>query len=94
MREFLIFGLRKLRLWLREEANFSLILSFVLGSLYSSGKEGRREGKRKLGFEGFKKIKVWNLYIWNSCMEFMYEILVWNSYMEYLYGNYHKYLIV
>ena len=24
----------------------------------SRGKEGRREGKRKLGFEGFKNIKV------------------------------------
>ena len=35
-----------------------------LGFLCSSRKEGRREGKRKLGFEGFKKIKVWNF-----CME-------------------------
>ena len=60
MREFLIFGLKKLGLQLRERANFGLILSFVLGSLCSSGKEGRREGKRKLGFEGFKNIKIWN----------------------------------
>ena len=29
-REFLIVGLRKLGLWLREGANFSLILSFIL----------------------------------------------------------------
>ena len=32
--------------------------SSFLGFPCSSGKEGRREGKRKLGFEGFKKIKV------------------------------------
>ena len=59
MREFLIFGLRKLGLWLREGANFGLILSFVLGSLCSSGKKERSERKRKLGFEGFKKLRVW-----------------------------------
>ena len=63
MRKFLIFDLRELGLLLREGANFGLILSFVLGSLCSSGKEGRREGKGKLGFEGFKKIKVWNSYM-------------------------------
>ena len=32
-----------------------------LGFPCSSEKEGRREGKRKLGFEGFKNIKVWKL---------------------------------
>ena len=70
MREFIIFFLRKLGLRLREEANFGLILSFVFGSLCSSGKEGRK-GKRKLDFEGFKKIKVWKLYVWNFGMDYL-----------------------
>ena len=82
MREFLFFGLRKLGLRLREEANFGLILSFVLGSICSSGNEGRREGKRKLCFEGFKKIKVWN-----SCME---TVIMEISHL--MYGKSHKFL--
>ena len=50
MREFLIFGLRKLGLWLREGANFGLILSFVLGSLCSS-EENKRKKRRNQGME-------------------------------------------
>ena len=43
-------GLRRLGHTIEEEkANFGLILSFVLGSLCSSEKEGRKEDKGKLG---------------------------------------------
>ena len=63
---------------LREGANFGLILSFVLGSLCSSRKEGRREVKRKLGLKVLRKARygtymygtlVWNLYVWDNCMK-------------------------
>ena len=42
-----------------EKSKILGLSSPFLGFPCSSGKEGRREGKRKLGFEGFKKIKVW-----------------------------------
>ena len=40
--------------------------------------------EEKLGFEGFKKIKVWNLYVWNFGFELSY-LLVWNSCFELSY---------
>ena len=50
MEEFLIFGLTRLGHTVEEEeANFGLILSFFLGSLCLSEKEGRKEDKGKLG---------------------------------------------
>ena len=81
MREFLIFCLRKLGLWLREGANFGLILSFVLGFPCSSGKEGRREGKRKLVWKVSRKAR-YETYMYGN---YMYEIIVWKSLFVYVW---------
>ena len=70
MREFLIFGLRNIGLWLREGANFGLILSFALGSPCSSGKEG----KRKLVLKVLRKARYGT---------YMYGIIVWKSLFVY-----------
>ena len=61
-------------------SQFGLIIFFVLGSLDSSKKKGRRKGL------SFKKSRYGTL-VWNTSMEFMYgtlewKICVWNSCME------------
>ena len=56
------FGLeRELGLWfLREKNPFWFLPFYGFGYLCSRKGEEKEGMRRKLGFEGFKKIKVWN----------------------------------